>query len=197
MRIRSLLVASAAIASLTIIATEASAQEQYLGEIVTVGFNFCPRGTAPADGQLLPISNYSALFSLYGTTYGGDGRTTFALPDLRGRTPAHQGNGPGLSDRRIGQKGGSESETLTREQLPAHTHSLNAASSDVDDSSQAAAHLGRHPGVDLFVDGGASDMEMKSESIGSTGGSQQFSVLDPYLTINYCIVIEGIYPSRS
>ncbi len=100
--------------------------EPFLGEIKMVGFNFAPRGWALADGQLLPISANSALFSLYGTTYGGDGRTTFALPDLRGRTPIHQGSGQGLTERRIGSKGGAEYATLNVNQLPPHAHALLA-----------------------------------------------------------------------
>ena len=102
--------------------------EPFIGQIMMVGFNFAPRGWALCDGSLLPINNNQALFSLLGTTYGGDGRTTFQLPDLRGRVPMHQGTGPGLPNHRIGEKGGVENVTLTVAQMPAHTHVLNASS---------------------------------------------------------------------
>ena len=104
--------------------TQAQAFEPFLGEVRTFGFNFCPRGWAAADGQLLPISQYSALFALFGTIYGGDGRTTFALPDLRGRFVMHQGTGPGLSPRTIGEKRGVETVTLTTPQIPSHAHDV-------------------------------------------------------------------------
>ncbi|MEQ9449107.1 MAG: tail fiber protein, partial [Rhodospirillaceae bacterium] len=124
MKFKLLGAAAAACAMATAVAPGASAQEPYLGEITIFPYNFCPRGWAPADGQLLPIAQNTALFSLYGTMYGGDGRTTFALPDLRGRVAMHHGHGPGLTLRRIGEKFGSEANVVSIPGLPAHTHGV-------------------------------------------------------------------------
>ena len=166
----------------------------FLGTIVPFGFNFAPRGWAMCDGQLLPIGNNSALFSLLGTLYGGDGRTTFALPDLRGRMPVHQGNGPGLSDYSVGQRGGAEQVTLTQMQMPSHTHSAQAPVAVVPrsgfsgignegDASLIASYTPATSGVD--------------EMVMNAGGSQSHENRPPYLTVNFCIATVGLFPSRS
>jgi microcystin-dependent protein len=145
---------------------------------------------------LLPISNNTALFSLFGTTFGGDGRTTFALPDLRGRVPMHLGQGPGLSNRALGQQGGSETNTLTANQLPPHTHSLNgttAAANAVDPSGNVLANTGRS---DTYTSS-APNAQMNSGAIGPTGGGQAVNNVQPFLTIRYCVALNGIYPSRN
>jgi len=164
--------------------------EPYLGEIKMVGFTFAPRGWAFCDGSLLSIASNDALFSLLGTTYGGDGNTTFALPDLRGRIPFHQGNSLVL-----GQPGGSETVTLTANQLPAHAHGLSANSSAGTNSSPAGgfwaqSQLGEYSTT-------TPSHSMAPAAIGSTGGSQPHDNLPPFLTINFVIALEGIYPSQS
>jgi len=170
--------------------------EPFIGEIMMVGYTFCPRSWEEANGQLLPISNNTALFSLFGTTFGGDGRTTFALPDLRGRVPMHLGQGPGLSNRALGQQGGSETNTLTANQLPPHTHSLNgttAAANAVDPSGNVLANTGRS---DTYTSS-APNAQMNSGAIGPTGGGQAVNNMQPFLTIRYCVALNGIFPSRN
>lgn len=170
--------------------------EPFVGEIRMFAGTFAPQGWAFCDGQLLPISQYDALFSLYGTLYGGDGRTTFGLPDLRGRVPLHMGSGSGLSPRSIGSKGGAESVTLTPAQLPAHTHQLRA-SGDVAGSSGAQNNLlARSSNIDLYS-GDAPDGALAPAAIGSAGGSQSHTNMMPYLGINFIVALFGIYPSRS
>ena len=168
--------------------------EPFVGEIIMFGGNFAPRGYALCDGQLLPIAQNQALFSLLGTTYGGDGRTTFALPDLRGRVPVHQGAGPGLAPRPIGDKGGQERVTLSVNQMPAHSHVLKA-------STKAATATG--PGGQVMAQAnpvaykdGAASTALAPAALGQTGASQGHPNLMPYLSINFCIALNGIYPSR-
>jgi microcystin-dependent protein len=170
--------------------------EPFIGEIMMVGYTFCPRSWAEANGQLLPISNNTALFSLFGTTFGGDGRTTFALPDLRGRVPMHLGQGSGLLNRALGQQGGSETNTLTANQLLAHSHSLNgttAAANAVDPLGNVLANTGRS---DTYTTS-APNAQMSSGAIGATGGGQAVNNMQPFLTIRYCVALNGIFPSRN
>lgn len=172
------------------------AQEPYIGEIAAVGFNFAPQGWMFCEGQLLPIAQYDALFSLLGTTYGGDGQTTFALPDYRGRTLIGVGQGPGLSPRVLGELGGSISATLTVANLPAHTHTIgsNTGTGTTNDPTNA-----------VLANSGALDKEFAASSnsnLGSTGvaGSTNPAPVDisqPYLGINYIIAVEGIFPPRN
>ncbi len=169
----------------------------FLGMIAMFGFNFAPRGWAFCNGQILPIAQNTALFSLLGTTYGGNGQTTFALPDLRGRVPIGQFQGPGLSDYTLGQVAGSETVTLLSTQIPAHTHTLNG----ITQAGTSAVPTGNLP-----ANTGALDKEygipgtltpMNAQAIGSTGGNQPHSNMQPYLAINYCIALQGIFPSRN
>jgi len=175
----------------------ANAQETFIGEIKMFAGNFAPRGWAFCDGQLLPIAQHSALFSILGTIYGGDGRTTFALPDLRGRVAIHPGHGPGLSDYRQGTTGGTESNTLTVNQIPSHTHTVNAVAED-GNQSVPTNHL---PAGTKVLDQEYSDADatttMKSTMINNTGGGLPVNNIQPYGTVNYIICLEGIYPSRS
>lgn len=171
--------------------------EPFIGMIVQFGGNFAPKGWALCDGQLLPIASNSALFSILGTTYGGDGRSTFALPDLRGRVAIHPGHGPGLSNYRLGQKGGAESVTLTIDNLPSHNHSLMGVTSgpNVDtlaDHSLASAL----PGNTLYSDA-APNTALQINSVGKTGGSQSVGIIQPYLSVNFIIALVGLFPSRS
>ena len=170
-----------------------------LGEIMTVGFNFAPRGWAKCEGQLLAISTNQALFSLLGATFGGDGRTTFALPDLRGRSMRGVGNGPGLSFVGWGQKGGSTTETLTTANLPSHNHTATlfgetaAASVGNPEGNMLASHLAYAPPVP------ADNKPMASDSIQieHTGSSLPFDIQGPFLGLYICIAMQGVYPSRS
>lgn len=174
--------------------------EPMLASICITAANFCPRGYAEAAGQILPIAQNTAVFSLMGTTFGGDGRTTFALPDLRGRVPVGVGQGPGLSSVVDGQVWGSETTTLTQAQMPVHSHTAQAmgtASAGNTDSPAGAvpAKLARYN----QYSSGAADAAMGAGTvaIGSAGGSQPFSVRDPSLGLRYCIALQGIFPSRN
>lgn len=169
--------------------------EPFLGEIRLVGWNFAARGWAFCDGQLLPIASNTALFSLLGTTFGGDGRTTFSLPDLRGRTATHPGRGPGLSTYQWGQRGGVEQVTLTTSQMPSHTHTLRAHSEDAEETDPTGRRLGG-AGAAIYADESA-DVSMSSDSVTNTGGSQPHTNLPPYLGIYHIIALQGLFPSRS
>ena len=167
--------------------------EPLIGMIVLFAGNFAPRGWAFCDGSLLSISQYQALFSILGTTYGGNGQTTFALPDLRGRVPLSAGQGPGLTVRPLGAHGGAEQTVLTSAQLPSHSHPLNAKQGAADDDLPTGNLLA---GAEVFG-AGSPDSVMNAEAIGSTGGSTPVGNMQPFLALNYIIALEGIYPSRS
>lgn len=170
-----------------------AASDPYIGEIMWVAFNFCPRGWANADGQILPISEYTALFSLLGTTYGGDGRTTFGLPDLRGRTLLHVGTGPGLSPYTLGQSGGQEQVTLTTNQMPMHSHSVNA-SEDRSDKKANGSILGS--GAKIYDAPIVASTQLDASAIASTGANQAHENRPPYLVLRACIALTGLFPSR-
>jgi microcystin-dependent protein len=176
--------------------------DPFIGEIRIFGFNFAPVGWAMCQGQLLPISQNVALFSLLGTFYGGNGTSNFALPDLRSRVPLGLGQGTGLSNYAIGQAGGAETVTLSVTQLPAHNHAVNASDaagvslfgpSDRSDSPKGHV-LGR---AEIYADRPDGTTVMNAEMIGNTGGGSPVSVIQPYLALNFCIALQGIYPSRS
>lgn len=169
--------------------------EPFVGEIRMFAGNFAPRGWAFCDGQLLAVSQNDALFSLLGTIYGGDGRTTFGLPDLRGRVPIHAGTGPGLSPRRLGSKGGAEKVTLTVNQLPSHTHTMRADSGAANRASPQDNLLAQ-AGLDTYRAIGVPDVNMSNESIQNTGGSRSHTNLAPFLCVHFIIALFGIYPSR-
>ncbi len=170
--------------------------EPFVGEIRMFAGNFAPRGWAFCDGQLLAVSQNDALFSLLGTIYGGDGRTTFGLPDMRGRIPLHQGTGPGLSARRLGAKGGGENETLTTNQLASHTHDWNANTEDATGDAPQDAVLAK--AVNLrFWEPAAPNASLASTTIANTGGSQPHTNLMPTLCVHFIIALFGIYPSRN
>ncbi|HEX6384977.1 MAG TPA: tail fiber protein [Anaerolineae bacterium] len=165
--------------------------EPFLAEIRMVSFNFAPRGWAFCDGQLLSISQNQALFSLLGTTYGGDGRTTFALPDLRGRVPVHVSNSHAQ-----GQKGGEESHTLTVQEMAQHTHPLQGSSSDADTPVPGGNVLAASAAADIYNQ--ASNVQnMSAGAVASVGGGQSHNNMQPYLAVNFCIALQGIFPSRN
>lgn len=169
--------------------------EPFIGQIQAFGFNFAPRGWAFCNGQLLAISQNTALFSLLGTTYGGDGRTTFALPDLRGRTGLQFGSGPGLSNITLGERGGAENHTLTTPQLPSHNHIVAPGGKEEGNSDDPTGAYVAGDGTTAF--GSTSDITMGASQSGNTGGNQPFGIRDPYLGINFCIALVGIFPSRN
>ena len=171
--------------------------EPFIAEIRIVGFNFPPRGWAFCDGQLLPISQNTALFSLVGTTYGGDGRSTLALPDLQSRVPLHPGRGPGLSSYRLGQRGGVENATLTTAQLPSHQHRMRCNSGNANSQNPVGNFLARELGPAEMYSPSGPDSDMAGDAIGNTGGSQAHDNMAPYLTLNFCIALQGLYPSRA
>ena len=171
--------------------------EPFVGEIRMFAGNFAPRGWAFCDGSLLAVSQNDALFSLFGTIYGGDGRTTFGLPDLRGRIPIHQGSGPGLSPRAIGHKAGAESVTLNANQMPSHSHSLVPSNALGNVQSPSGKTMARIDAGDLYKTPPApTTPDMESDALGLTGGSQAHSNLMPALCIYFIVALVGIYPSR-
>ena len=171
--------------------------EYFIGQILIVGFNFAPRGFALCNGQLLPIAQNTALFSLLGTTYGGNGQTTFGLPDLRGRLPIHQGQGPGLSPRSLGERSGVESVTLVSTQMPQHTHTLNAVSESGNVGAPANAFLAATGSLDPEYRLAGTAVQLAPTAIGSVGGSQPHDNMPPFLVVNFVIALEGIFPSRN
>jgi len=168
--------------------------EPFLGMIAIYPYSFAPRGWAFCQGQILPIAQNTALFSLLGTTFGGNGQTTFALPDLRGRFPNSSGQGPGLSSYDLGQVGGTESITLTINQLPAHGHPVAPAAST--NAPTASKPTNNYPAAGSFYDA-ATNAAMATFQSGPAGGNQPAGMMNPYLTLNYCIALEGIFPSRN
>jgi microcystin-dependent protein len=167
--------------------------EPFLAEIIMFGGNFAPRGWALCDGQLLAINEYQALFSLLGTTYGGDGRTSFGLPDLRGRVSIHPGSGPGLTTRQLGQKGGTENNTLTTAQLPAHNHAL--AAKEEGNAADPSGTFIAGTGSNAF--GTTADRTMNAAAISNTGGGQSVNNIQPFQCVNYIIALQGVFPSRN
>ena len=168
--------------------------EPFLAEIRMVGFNFAPRGWAFCDGQILPINQNQSLYSLLGTTYGGDGRTSFALPDLRGRTPIHVGASNGTLHT-LGQKSGAESVTLSEAEMPRHRHVVQGSSVAVDSNDPTGNLLGDNLGLiyqQLF-----SLVSMDSAMIPSVGGGQAHNNMQPYIAVNFCIALRGLFPSRN
>jgi microcystin-dependent protein len=163
--------------------------------IIIVPYNFAPRGWAFCNGQILPIAQNTALFSLIGTTFGGNGQTTFALPDLRGRFPNSSGQGPGLSNYDLGQVSGTESVTLTVNQMPAHGHAVAPPGST--NSPTASKPTNNVPAAGNFYDAGPGAVTMFNYQTGLAGGNQPTGIMNPYLTLNFCIALEGIFPSRN
>jgi len=170
-----------------------------IGEIRLFAGTFAPRDWAICNGQILPIASNSALFSIVGTTYGGDGQSTFALPDFRGRAVIGTGNGPGLTNRVLGQKSGQEFTTLTVANLPPHNHNgtIKVSSSDGEESDPTGQFLAKTESAELYVDSSNGSMAANSLEISNTGSGNSINNMQPYIVINYVICLVGIYPSRS
>ncbi|MCW3837666.1 phage tail protein [Sphingomonas canadensis] len=211
MKAKHLTLALLATASMGCYSAPAQAQaEPFIGQLMLTGANFCPRGWATASGQILSIASNTALFSLLGTTYGGNGQTTFALPDLRGRVPISNGQGPGLSPYSMGQAGGTENTTLNILQMPIHNHTATATTQiKVAGGVQADTPT---PVRNSFAVTGTNNTYYTGDptvhimdaataattvTVNTNGGSQPFSTLQPYLTLQWCIALEGIFPSRN
>lgn len=184
--------------------------EPFLGQLMLFGGNFCPRGWSTTNGQLLSIAQNTALFSILGTTYGGDGRVTFGLPDLRGRVPLSQGQGPGLSNYVEGQTAGSETTTLTIINMPAHNHSVSvqslikfAAGQTADSASASRNSFAATAASNIYYTGDPTNNFMDANNVQSTvtqstvGSNQPFSTMQPYQVLQWCIALSGIFPSRN
>lgn len=171
--------------------------EPFVAEIRIFAGNFAPRGWAFCNGQLLPIAQNTALFSLIGTTYGGDGRTTTALPNLKGRAPMHPGRGPGLTARRLGQRGGTETITLTEAQMPQHKHSARASDDNAVFNDPNGRVVARGPTrLSAFYKASGAPAGLRAGTLLDAGGSQAHNNLQPFLAINFIIALVGLYPSR-
>ncbi len=199
-RIAPLVLGLAAALSLSSAGTARAQATPFVGQIMWVGFSFCPVGWAAADGSLLPISTNAALFSLLGTYYGGNGTSNFALPDLRGRVPVGYGQGPGLQPYVLGQVGGEETHTLTINEMPAHAHafSLFASSGKGNRPAPASGSYLAAPasGDRIYGSVAPSTVPLATGNTGVTGGGQPHNIMQPYLVLTPCIAVQGVYPSR-
>ncbi len=172
--------------------------DPFVAEIRIFPFNFAPKGWAFCDGQLLPLSQNTALFSLLGTTYGGDGKSTFALPDLQGNAPMHPGQGKGLSLYDLGQMGGSTDVTLLTSEIPMHTHTLQAFATPADlKEPQAGAVLTRSNNGAVYNTTISNLVQMAPQALTPAGGSLPHNNMMPYLTLNFCIALQGVFPPRT
>ncbi|MCR9128345.1 MAG: tail fiber protein [Alphaproteobacteria bacterium] len=195
--IRMTLAAAAALGAAVIAAPEATSQEPFIGEIRVFPYTFCPRFWEPAAGQTIAITSNTALYSLYGTTFGGNGTTTFNLPDLRGRSPMGIGQGPGLTFRQQGQMPGQERVTLTIAEMPAHNHAVLGSSAGGNASSINNAGFGNFTGViDSYRSSGTLTQATRTDALSTAGGSQSHENRQPSLALRYCVAMQGLYPSR-
>ena len=169
--------------------------DPFVAEIRIFPFNFAPRGWAWCDGQLMPLSQNTALFSLLGTTYGGNGKSNFALPDIQGRAVMHPGQGPGLSLHDLGETGGSETVTLLESEIPAHSHAMNASQADGTERSPAGQLLATGIGISQYQTP-ASQTALSPSAVAPAGGDQPHNNLQPYLTFYFCIALQGVFPPR-
>lgn len=170
--------------------------DPFVAEIRIFGFNFAPRGWAMCDGQLLPVSQNTALFSLLGTTYGGDGRTTFALPNLQARAPMQPGQGPGLSHHDLGESGGNESVTLVESEIPSHSHSLSGKAQFGNAPSPSERAFARPYGGGSLYSDSSGMTQMSSQALAPAGGDLPHNNMQPFLTMNFCMAMQGVFPSR-
>jgi microcystin-dependent protein len=170
--------------------------EPFIAEIRIFAGNFAPRGWAFCNGQLLPIAQNTALFSLIGTTYGGDGRTTMGLPNLQGRAPMHPGTGPGLTTRRLGESVGAPTVTLNTQEMPNHTHAV-LGQGPANTNSPSGAAPATNPTVNQYKTGATNLVNAAPGAVGNDGGGQPHDNLQPYLALNFIIALVGLYPQRS
>jgi microcystin-dependent protein len=175
--------------------------DPFLAEIRIFPFNFAPSGWAWCDGQILPLSQNTALFSLLGTTYGGDGRSNFALPDLQGRAPMHPGQGPGLSLHDLGETGGSETVSLLESEIPSHTHQMVVSTQlGLENAPLAggdAQYFGKGDGINLYGSAASNRVSMSPSALAPAGGDQPHNNMQPYLTFYFNIALQGVYPPRT
>lgn len=172
--------------------------ENFMGEVRIWANTYAPRGWAPCDGQLLLIAQNTALYSLFGTMYGGDGRTTFGVPDLQARAQVHQGQGPGLSRYQMGQKGGVDQVTLNDQQIPPHTHGpWHGTARDADTTNPTGALFATDLDEDNWNDEGNANAQLNTAAVQSVGGGAAHNNLQPFLPLNICVALQGLYPSRS
>jgi microcystin-dependent protein len=172
--------------------------DPFVAEIRIFPFNFAPKGWAWCDGQLLPLSQNTALFSLLGTTYGGDGKSTFALPDLQGRAPMHPGQGPGLSLHDLGETGGAEYVSLLESEIPGHSHGSTASRSDGNERNPQSQLPAAGVGIGLYAPANAATNVALADNIAPpAGGDQPHGNMQPYLTLYFCIALQGVYPPRT
>jgi microcystin-dependent protein len=172
--------------------------DPFVAEVRIFPFNFAPKGWAWCDGQLLPLSQNTALFSLLGTTYGGNGKSNFALPDLQGNAPMHPGQGPGLSLYDLGQTGGAETVTLLETEIPSHSHAFRSSNDPGGTNTPTNATLGRPfgRGNNLYNPATTPLVQMNAEMVASSGGDQPHNNMQPYLTFYFCIALQGVFPAR-
>lgn len=173
--------------------------DPFVAEIRIFPFNFAPKGWAFCDGQILPLSQNTALFSLLGTTYGGDGKSNFALPNMQGSVPMHPGQGPGLSLHDLGETGGSDTVNLLESEIPSHSHSLMASAQPATRTGPAGNTLARVStgATPYLAPAGAPLVSFSNNAIAPAGGDQPHNNLQPYLTLNFCIALQGVYPPRT
>lgn len=172
--------------------------DPFVAEIRILPYTFVPSGWARCDGQVLPLSQNTALFSLLGTTYGGDGKSTFALPDLQGRAPMHPGQGPGLSLHDLGEQGGTETVTLLDSEIPAHTHTVRASSDPAEVQAPGAGRaLARSQNAQAYSTSPSGPVGMAPQAVAPVGGDAPHNNMQPFLTVQFCIALQGVYPPRS
>lgn len=169
--------------------------DPFVAEIRIFPFNFAPKGWAFCDGQILPLSQNTALFSLLGTTYGGDGKSNFALPNMQGNAPMHPGQGPGLSLHDLGESGGSATVSLLESEVPSHSHAWTVSAADATGGSPGAQLFGGGVGIGMYATPGAVTA-MSGNAIAPAGGDQPHNNMQPYLTLSFCIALQGVYPPR-
>lgn len=170
--------------------------DPFVAEIRIFPFNFPPKGWAFCDGQILPLSQNTALFSLLGTTYGGDGKSNFALPNMQGNAPMHPGQGPGLSLHDLGETGGSDTVSLLESEIPSHSHAMSVSSQIGLENSPSGQLFAAGDGINLYTTAG-SLKSMSDQMIAPAGGDQPHNNMMPYLTLNFCIALQGVYPPRT
>jgi microcystin-dependent protein len=170
--------------------------DPFVAEIRIFPFNFAPKGWAFCDGQILPLSQNTALFSLLGTTYGGDGKSNFALPNMQGNAPMHPGQGPGLSLHDLGETGGSDTVSLLESEIPAHSHTVGAQNVPLGSVVTGGGNTFTHPANGNLFDTGTTLVAMSDNMLAPAGGDQPHNNMQPYLTLNFCIALQGVFPPR-